>query len=453
MTRLSMGLAILLSLAIQVPARGGEESSTSETAVADAARPTSEAANGVASNAATAPDGMSQPTPSGGGKFAFLVAKVITMDDEDRVINNATVLVDDGRIIAVGKRKKVSIPAGFRVIDQSKLWLVPGLVDCHNHVAGSLRDLNDMVYLTNPGLRTVDTLVPNNDNIIRARAGGVTTVLLIPGSGTNMSGFGTICRTAGDTVDEMVVKETGSLKIAQAGNPEDYIYRVERSFMNYNTRQTLEKAREYHQAWKDYEAGKTKEEPDFNPLYDGFRGLFERKFVASVHTQAYQVLMMTVLMVAGEFKIRTVLDHCTFDAWKVAPVVKEDDSIYTINGPRQFQFDRTQRKLFGNAARWWQGGIRKLGINTDAPVIPQEELPFQAAMACYFGWTPYEALKGLTRVPAEALMQDDRVGTIEVGKEAEFGLWTGDPVDPRSSCEMTIIHGKIVYDAEKKREF
>lgn len=403
--------------------------------------------------AAPAPGLTPAQTNPGAGQFAFRVGKIITMDDQDSVINNATVLIDDGKIVAVGKSKKLEIPSGYKVVDRPDLWLVPGMVDCHNHIAGGLGDLNDMVYLTNPGLRTVDTLIPNNQNLVRARAGGVTSVLLIPGSGTNLSGFGTICRTAGDTVDEMVAKETGSLKIAQAGNPESYLYRVERSFMNFNTRQTLKKAEAYNQAWKDFEGGKTTVKPDFNPMYDDFRGLFEREYVASVHTQGYQVLMMTVLMLAKEFNIRTVLDHCTFDAWKVAPVVVADPSIYTINGPRQFQFDRTQRKLMGNAARWWQGGVRKLGINTDSPVIPQEELSYQAAMACYFGWKPYEALKGVTRIPAEALMQERRIGSIEVGKEAEFALWTGDPIDPRSACEMTVIHGNIAYDAEERREF
>ncbi|MEM7261194.1 MAG: amidohydrolase family protein [Planctomycetota bacterium] len=401
----------------------------------------------------TSAEAANGPVKVKSGKLAFIVGKVVTMNADDEVINNAVVLVEDHKIVAVGRAKDVEIPDGYHVVERKDLWLVPGMVDCHNHIAGGLSDLNDMVYLTNPGLRTVDTIVPENSNIKKARAGGVTTVLLIPGSGTNLSGFGTICRMAGDTVDEMVVKETGSLKIAQAGNPERYWYRVGRTFMNYNTRQTLEKAQAYHKAWEAFEEGQSSTKPDFNPMYENFRGLFRRDFVASVHTQGYQVLMTTVLMLAKKFNLRTVLDHCTFDAWKVAPLVVADPSIYTINGPRQFYFDRTQRKMMGNAARWWQGGVTKLGINTDAPVVAQEQLSYQAAMACYYGWKPYEALKGVTIVPAEALMVDDAVGSIEVGKDAEFVLWTGDPIDPRSACELTVIRGKIAYDAAEGREF
>lgn len=397
--------------------------------------------------------GMTDPV-SAADSMVFRVGKVVTMDQEDRVINNAVVVVEDGKIAVIGRARDIEIPAGATVVERPELWLVPGLVECHNHTGGGSSDLHDYIYLTNPGLRTLESIIPDNPEMERARAGGVTTILTIPGSGNNMSGFGTILKTAGgSSVEDAVLKSPGSLKIAQAGNPERYFYGVGRSFMNFNTRQTLRKARDYHLARTAWEQGELKEEPPKDLHWEEFRPLFRRETVASIHTQMYQVLMTTVKMVAGEFGIRTVLDHSTFDAWKVAPLVLEDETIYTINGPRQIHYDRTQRRIMGNAARWWQGGVRKLGINTDAPVVPQEELFYQATMACYYGWTPYEALKGVTRIPAEALMMDHRLGSIRVGLDADFCLWTGDPIDPRSSCELVVIDGKITYDASKKRVF
>ena len=397
--------------------------------------------------------GMTDPV-SAADSMVFRVGKVVTMDQEDRVINNAVVVVEDGKIAVIGRARDIEIPAGATVVERPELWLVPGLVECHNHTGGGSSDLHDYIYLTNPGLRTLESIIPDNPEMERARAGGVTTILTIPSSGNNMSGFGTILKTAGgSSVEDAVLKSPGSLKIAQAGNPERYFYGVGRSFMNFNTRQTLRKARDYHLARTAWEQGELKEEPPKDLHWEEFRPLFRRETVASIHTQMYQVLMTTVKMVAGEFGIRTVLDHSTFDAWKVAPLVLEDETIYTINGPRQIHYDRTQRRIMGNAARWWQGGVRKLGINTDAPVVPQEELFYQATMACYYGWTPYEALKGVTRIPAEALMMDHRLGSIRVGLDADFCLWTGDPIDPRSSCELVVIDGKITYDASKKRVF
>jgi len=355
--------------------------------------------------------------------LALKVGKVVTMDGADRVVNRAVVIVRDGRIEAVGRASEIEIPAGATVIDRPELWLVPGFVDAHNHTGGSSPDLHDYVYLTNPGYRTLESVVPESPDMERARAGGVTTVLLIPGSGNNMSGFGTLVRTGGGTVEDAVIRPYGSIKIAQAGNPEGYFFggrATGRSFMNFNTRRTMEKAREYHEAWRAYEGG-SGERPETDPIFEGFRGLFEGKFAASVHTQGYQVMLATLDLLVERLGVRTVLDHCCFDGYKLARLFRDDESVYAINGPRALQYDRTQRKIFGTAARWWHGGIRRLGINTDAPVIPEEELPFQAALGCYFGWMPYEALKGITKIPAEALLLDD-LGSIEPGKEASFGL-------------------------------
>ena len=87
------------------------------------------------------------------------------------------------------------------------------------------------------------------------------------------------------------------------------------------------------------------------------------------------------------------------------------------------------------------------------PVLPIEEHAYQATMACRMGWEPYAALKGLTRMTARGAMMEDRVGSIEVGKDGDLGIWTGDPIDPRSSCVKTIVEGRVVYDMEKARRY
>jgi len=380
--------------------------------------------------------------------LAFRVAKVICMDAQERVVNNAVVLVRDGKVEAVGPAAEIAIPPDYRCFQFAEYWLLPGLVDAHNHTAGSLSDLNDMVYLTNPGLDTLPTIEPQNERMRSARAGGVTTVMLLCGSGTNISGFGTVAKTGGDDVDQVVVRTPGSLKIAQAGNPEWYFGGVRRRFMNWNTRQTLRKARAYHEAWLAYEQSRTQREPEFDPIWEGFRGLFRHEYPTTVHTQIYQVLLMSVEMLVREFGLWVVLDHCTFDAWKLGPIVAREDT-WVINGPRQYHFDRTARRMIGNCHGWWKNGVRRLGINTDAPVVPERELTYQAAMACWYGWLPYPALRGITKVPAQALGLYDRLGSVEPGKDADLSIWTGNPIDPRSVCVMTVIDGRIVYDGTK----
>ena len=157
-----------------------------------------------------------------GDVLVFRVGKVITFDADDRVVNRAVVIVEDGRITAVGKAGEVEIPAGATVLDKPRHWLVPGMVDAHNHTGGSSPDLHDYVFLTNPGYRTLESVVTESNDIDRARAGGITSALLIPGSGNNMSGFGTVMDTGGGSVEDAVIKAYGSIKIAQAGNPENF---------------------------------------------------------------------------------------------------------------------------------------------------------------------------------------------------------------------------------------
>ncbi|MDX2199660.1 MAG: amidohydrolase family protein [Phycisphaerae bacterium] len=396
----------------------------------------------------------SAPLSNKKANFACRVAKVVVMDEADTIINDAVVLVSEGKIAAVGKKADIKIPEGYTLIDQPECWIVPGLVEAHNHTASGSSDLNDMVYQSNPGLDTRATIEPANNLTIRARRGGVTSQMFIPGSGTNMSGFGTVVKTGGDTVEEMVVRSPGSLKIAQAGNPEWYMGGNGRMFMNWNTRQTLLKALKYHKAWEAYEKGESTKKPAFDPIFDGFRGLFRKEYPVTVHTQIYQVVLMTVQMLAADLKLWVVTDHSEFDGWKVAPIVLQND-IWVMQGPRGFHFDRAVRKICGNANGWWKNGVRRLGLNTDAPVIPQEELFFQGTMGCWLGWQPYNALAGVTKMPAKALGLYPKTGSIEVGKDADFGIWTGNPIDPRSACLLTMINGKVEYDAadDSPRQF
>ena len=390
------------------------------------------------------------PAPAG-ERLAFRVAKLVAMDDAQTVINDAVLLVRDGQIEALGATKDVEIPEDYRVLEYPEHWLLPGIVDAHNHsAAGGWGDLNDMVYQTNPGLDTRGVPQPDNDWIKAARMGGVTTVMMIPGSGTNLAGMGTVVNTGGHDPDDIVLESPGSLKVAQAGNPEWYFGGNGRSFMNWNTRQTIEKARDYALAWQAYERGETTEAPEFDPIWEPMRGVFDGSIPVTMHTQAYQVLLATLDMFVDQFQLWTVLDHCTFDAWKLGPLVCDAPKTWAINGPRQYQFDRTARRMIGNASGWWKNGVRKLGINTDAPVVPEHELTYQAAMACWYGWLPYPALCAVTNINAKSIGVYDRVGSLEVGKQADLSLWTGDPLDPRSACLLTVIKGEVVYDAAKK---
>jgi len=373
-------------------------------------------------------------------------AKVYTAGEQG-MINNGLVVMQGEKLLWVGPESDLQVDARIRVQDLGDVWLVPGLIEPHNHVAGSLRDLNDTVFLTNPELHTYEVLEPQNEFLKDAVAGGVTTALFIPGSGSNMGGFGMLVKTSGKTPDEMVVRSPGSLKIAQAGNPERYSWGVRRAMMNWNTRDTLEKGLAWAEA---YEAG----DAEFDPRYQYFVGLRNGTIPVSVHTQIYQVVMQTLTMQVRDLGLKSFIDHGTFDGYKNAPLAAEL-GVPVMNGPRQFWFDRSTSMIMGCAAGWASEEGIILGYNTDSPVLPQEELPFQAAMGVRLGaGTNESALKGMTAHAATALLMEDIAGRLEKGLDADVVVWTGDPVDPRSSVLKVWVRGEKVYDIdEEKRRF
>jgi imidazolonepropionase-like amidohydrolase len=406
-------------------------------------------------------DGQSAPEPGavGGTGLALLAAKVLAVPyDGPQVIDHGVVLVKDGKILSVGPRAEVSIPSTFEVLDLGERWLTPGFVDLHNHAASPGRhdDLNDMVYLVNPDLRASPSFEPLVEDMKNAPAGGVTTVLLIPGSGTNIGGQGLLVKTAFEHYEESLVRDPGSMKLAQWGNPESWGRGVAMSFENWNTRNTIRRGVAYAERWKGKEPG-----PETDLTFEVFRDLAAREIAISVHTQVYQVVLMTITMIAGEFDLPVFTDHSEIGGWLAAPeAVKE--GVPAIIGPRTH--DHVYNRGFiawarnkhegvrGLAAGWQSLGQKDIGFNTDSPFVPEEELLVQATMGVRYGMddSGLAALRGLTIVPARAAAIDERVGSIEPGKDADLLVCDGYPVDPRVTIERTFVNGKLVYDLHRE---
>ena len=178
-----------------------------------------------------------QPGEIGGAPLVLRASKALLCSAEgEQVANRVELLVDQGRIAAIGPQGGLELPEGSVVRDFGDRWLMPGLVDLHCHIAGKslfvTNDLNDAVLLTNPGLRASSAVEPFNDSLQMGMAGGVTSVLYIPGSATNIGGQGVLLKTGFDRYEDMEIRNPGSMKLAQAGNPERWAIGVGRSFMN-----------------------------------------------------------------------------------------------------------------------------------------------------------------------------------------------------------------------------
>jgi imidazolonepropionase-like amidohydrolase len=396
----------------------------------------------------------------GGPGLALLAKKALTVPPEgEQFVDDAVLIVEDGRIQAIGPRRDTPIPAGFEVVDLGDRWIMPGMVDLHSHVGGTF-DINDMVYLCNPGLRAYCSVVPANDRFKLAVAGGVTTVLFIPGSGVNMSGQGVLVKTGLDHYEEAELRNPGSLKIAQAGNPEGWTVGIGRSFMNWDLREVLRRGKAYAEAWKAYEEHRGPQ-PEKNFDLEIFRALLAKKTQISTHTQIFQVVLSTLTMLRREFGFDVYIDHGEMAGYKLAGLAVEL-GVPVISGPREIEIPTRSfiqwtgsnpEAILGIAAEYQKGGVKMLGFNTDAPVVPEEELAVQATVSARYGLdsSHLETVRGLTIIPAMTAGIAHRVGSLEPGKDADVLVITGEPADPRSAIEKVYIDGRAVYDTAREK--
>jgi imidazolonepropionase-like amidohydrolase len=393
---------------------------------------------------------------------ALLAAKALTCASDasgeaavPAVIDNAVVLIRDGRIERIGRRAEIEIPAGYAIRDCGERWLMPGMIDLHSHVGGT-GDINDMVYQANPGLRVMTAVQPNNERFQVALAAGVTTVLFIPGSGTAVGGQGVLLKTAPESFEAALVRRPGSLKTAQGNNPMAHLEGCGPALYNWHIRDTFRRGRAYARAWLEAEAAGL--EPKRDIQFDIFRALFAGEAQVSAHTQQHHVVQETLRLQVVEFGVPTFLDHGSMNAFLGAERV-EELGVPAILGPRSASFQSKGRgfdhdgRMVGIAAEYQQRGHTRIGFNTDAPVIPQETLQLQAGMAVRYGLddSRLATVRGLTIVPAETAGIADRVGSLEPGKHADVLVLSGHPADPRTSVERVYVEGRVAYDAEEMR--
>jgi imidazolonepropionase-like amidohydrolase len=373
-------------------------------------------------------------------------AKVLTMNDDNDVFAPGMIVVRNGKIEAVGQ--VAPIPEGFEHIAMPEAWAAPGMVDLHSHIqTGGWGDINDMVISLNPEYRTSPTIVPANADIERACAGGVTTLFGIPGSGTNMSGFGVLYKTkchradAAPRYESVVLADPGGMKIAQAYNPErNADLGLTRCGMAWNIR------RANNMAIAANKAGRT------DVRIANLQKVQKKELPVLIHTAGSDACATTVRMWRQEYDTRSVLSHGCFDGWKIAPSVAKAGMPVNL-GPRLFDWSSSREgELVGTPPPYIAAGVPLVSVNTDAPVMPEEEFFLQGAMGSRFGADGYLMLQATTINPAKQFGIDRRVGSLAAGKDADIVLRSGDPLDPRARVELVLIDGSIEYDLQRERQ-
>jgi len=392
-------------------------------------------------------------------KYAIKAGKILTMAPGEEfvvgkgVINNGIILLRDGKIEALGPASNIQIPEGYTLIDASDRWVTPGIVEAHTHI-GVEGGFNDMVTPINPELKIADSVNPEDISIEKGVTGGVTTINTMPGSGTNLAGFSVIVKLDPSDPEKMIFREYGAMKMTQAFNPERRAgdLGATRMGMSWFMRQILKQAKEYTDAWRAYERGEREEKPKYKLEMEKMRKAFDGEIPAIVHTYSGWGVMQTIRMFSDENNLNVIPTHTAYGGYIVGREAAKRDGVFVNIGPRVIEFSRPtfDGRFHGMGAEYKKAGVKELSINTDAVgwsswIAPQEELSFQASMSAHFGLDDRDALKGITINSARALGVDDRVGSLEVGKDADIAIKKGSLLDHTAPVDMVLINGKIVY--------
>jgi len=372
------------------------------------------------------------------------VGVALTMD-ERKVIHNARLLLRNGKIERIGRQSEIEAPAGWTRLTYPESFAFPGGVDLHSHTqTGGWGDINDMVHPNNPELRTLDTIVPHNALYQDGVAGGVTTVNAIPGSGTNISGAGTLVRLKDtDRVDEAVLRFPGSVKVAQGYNPERFgDLGGTRMGMWWMLRW-----------WLGHAAVAAESGTDAPPAIAHIAGIFQGHHPFLVHTAGARDSYGTVRMFQLEAGVPVIVSHATFNGYRTGREMAAVGAALNL-GPRNFDFSFNQMARFQGIVQGYEAtGNTNMSVQTDAGVIVQEEFFLQATLAERLGASTWESLESINSDPARQILAADRIGRLAPGLDADVVVKAGQPLDPRTPVQLVLIEGEIVYDIREGQRY
>ncbi len=387
--------------------------------------------------------------------LAFVGGRVLPIESEP--IDAGTVLVQDGRILALGG-PELDVPADAEVVDATGRWVVPGFIDAHAHVgvheegegwAG--QDTNELTDPVTAQVRALDAVNPADEGFRDAIGGGVLAVNVQPGSGNAIGGQTVALRCWGRTVDEMLLRAPSGMKSALGENPKR-VYSEQKKMPS--TRlgtaaviRTALTAAANHAAARE---AATPEAPVARDLGLEALGLVLRREIPWRQHCHRADDIATAMRLAAEFGYDLVIDHGT-EAHLLADILAER-GIPVVIGPLFTTRSKVEvrNRSLRNPGRLAAAGVT-IALTTDHPVVPIHFLVHQATLAVKEGLDPVTALQALTLNPARIMGVDDRLGSLIPGKDADLCLWTADPLDIGARVEAAWSAGREVYRYDATR--
>lgn len=387
---------------------------------------------------------------------AFVGAQIIPIEGD--VIPQGTLVVHNKKIIAVGAKKDVKVPADAKRIQATGRVIMPGLVCTHSHVGGPYAA--DGSGPIQPGVRVLDSLNVHDSGFKRALAGGLTTLNIMPGSGHLIGGRTVYVKLRfyegkPRTIEQLLYRDgegngLGGLKMANGTNSmKGGTFPGTRGKSAYLVRQEYIKAREYHDKIQRAD-GDSDEMPARDLHLETLVEAMQGKRIVHHHTHRHDDIM-TVLRLSKEFGFRVVLHHIS-EGWKVADEIAKAGapcSIIMIDSPGGKLEARYLSLETGKILE--DAGVRT-AFHTDDPILDSRYFFRSAALAVRAGMSRKAALQGLTLAGAEMLDLQDRVGSLKAGKDADFIIMDGDPLSIYSKVLETWVEGRMVFDRSKPED-
>lgn len=339
---------------------------------------------------------------------------------------------------------------GEEVIDAAGLRVYPGFIDAHSHLGLDNygmgyegHDYNEMNDIVACHLRALDSFNPQERGVRFALEGGVTTVGTGPGSANVLGGTFIAVKTHGHCVDDMIIKDSVAMKCAFGENPK----RCYQSKGDSARMTTAAKLREMLFNAQDYLKRKEAAEdesklPKFDMKMEALIPVLKGEIPLKAHAHRADDIC-TAIRIAKEFNVKLTLEHCT-EGHLIPDVIVRSGYPAAI-GPTLTNASKIElcNKTFETSGVLDRAGVQ-VSIITDSPVIPQQYLPLCAGLAVKAGMDPFSALKAITINPARHLGIEDRVGSLEVGKDADIVLTDGDPMVSDNHIVSVILNGEKV---------
>lgn len=372
--------------------------------------------------------------------------------------DSGCILIKDEKIDRVDEKISVNESELSRIIDANGCFVMPGIIDAHSHIGINEEkkgfegnDCNEVKDPITPYLRAIDAINPMDSAFHNAIASGITSVMVGPGSSNVVGGQFAFIKTNGRSVDKMIVLEPAAMKIAFGENPKTTYNDMNQSPSTRMTiaaflREELLKARQYQ---KDkIISEKNGESFETNFRMDCWLPVLNKEIPLKAHAHRTDDIL-TAIRIAKEFDLLLTLDHCT-EGHLIVDEIKES-GFPAIVGPSLASRNKieVQNMDFKTSGILAKSGV-KVAITTDHPVTRLQYLPICAGIAAKEGLGIEEGLKAITINAAEICNVSNRVGSIEVGKDADIAIFDGNPMETFTKTLYTIINGEVVYDAARE---